>query len=184
VVLRALRWNIFWVLLLALLTGCAGKSRYQVLTFFFDGVPPPEETRGEVGKGSQKKGAPVAAAARYVEHGPYAAKQCEACHVKASNRLVLPITELCFQCHTIDIRKKYIHGPIASGGCKVCHDPHGSRYPFLLVSEPKESCLQCHDANAIAKKEVHRRTEAQCTACHDAHSSDREYLLIGAGAGS
>jgi len=182
-VLRALRCNILWVLLLALLSGCAGKSRHQVLTFFFDGVPP-EETRGEAGKGSQKAGAPVAAVPRYVEHGPYAAKQCEACHVKASNRLVLPITELCFQCHTIDIRKKYIHGPIASGGCKVCHDPHGSKYPFLLVSEPKESCLQCHDANAIAKKEVHRRTEAQCTACHDAHSSDREYLLTRDGAGS
>jgi len=182
--LRTLRWTILWVFLLALLSGCGGKTRYQVLTFFFDGVPPPEEARGEAGKRNQKEGAPAAAAARYMEHGPYAAKQCESCHVKASNRLVLPIDELCFQCHTLDIRKKHIHGPLASGGCKECHNPHGSRYPFLLVSEPKESCLRCHDANGIAKKEVHRRTEAQCTACHDAHSSDREYLLIGDGAGS
>lgn len=158
-------------------------TRHQVLTFFFDGVPP-EETQGEVSKGSKKEGAPVVAAARYVEHGPYAAKQCEACHVKASNKLVLPIEELCFQCHTLDIRKKHIHGPLASGGCKECHDPHGSRFPFLLVSEPKEFCFRCHDANAIEKKEVHRRTEAQCTSCHDAHSSDREYLLTGGGAGS
>jgi predicted CXXCH cytochrome family protein len=159
-------------------------SRHEILTFFFDGVPPPGEARGGAGKGRPEKGAPGTAAAKYVEHGPYAAKQCESCHVKASNRLVLPINELCFQCHTLDIRKKYLHGPLASGGCKVCHNPHGSRYPFLLVSEPKESCLHCHDPQAIAKKEVHRRTEAQCTACHDAHSSDNEYLLIRNGKGS
>ena len=182
--MRALRTSILPVLLLALLCGCAGKSRHEILTFFFDGVPPPEEARGEVGKGSKKEGAPVAATARYIEHGPYATRQCEACHVKASNRLVLPINELCFQCHTLDIRKKYIHGPLASGGCKECHDPHGSRYPFLLVSEPKVACLRCHDANDLAKKEVHQGTGAQCTVCHDAHSSDREYLLITPGAGS
>jgi len=181
---RAIRSTILPVLLLALLFGCAGKSRYQILTYFFDGVPPPEEERGEAGKGSRKEGAAAPAAASYVEHGPYAAKQCESCHVKASNRLVLPINELCFQCHALDIRKKYLHGPLASGGCKVCHDPHRSRFPFLLVSEPKESCLHCHDASGIAKKEVHRRTQAQCTACHDAHSSDNEYLLIGTGKGS
>lgn len=164
------------VLLLALLYGCAGKTRYQVLSFFFDGVPPPGETRVGPVKGREKEGVP--AAVRYTEHGPYAAKQCEACHLKSSNRLVLPINELCFQCHRLDIRKKYIHGPLASGGCNACHDPHRSRYPFLLVSESKESCLHCHDANAIAKKGIHQRTEAQCTTCHDAHSSDIEYLLI------
>ena len=180
-VVRAV-WSIIrWVLLLAILHGCAGKTRYQVLSFFFDGVPPPGESASGPGRGGQKGGAPATLAPRYVAHGPYAAKQCEACHVKASNRLVMPINELCFQCHALDIRKRHLHGPLASGDCKVCHAPHGSRYPFLLVSEPKESCLHCHDADAIARKEVHRRTEAQCTACHDAHSSDNEYLLIRAG---
>jgi len=184
--MRALRFTILPVLFLALLYGCAGKTRYQVLSFFFDGVPPPGEARGEAGKGGRKGGGPGTAAAKpgYLEHGPYAAKQCEACHIKASNKLVLPIEELCFQCHSLDIRKKFIHGPIASGGCKVCHDPHGSRYPFLLVSDPKGFCLHCHDANALAKKDFHARTEAQCTTCHDAHSSDSEYLLIKAGTGS
>jgi len=170
----------------ALLCGCNTTKNYKTLSFFFDGVPDPGKAPQEPGaRDAGKKGAKAPATGpRYREHGPYAAKQCEACHVKASNRLVLPIDELCFQCHALDIRKKYIHGPIASGGCKECHDPHGSRYPFLLVSEPKESCFRCHDAGEIAKKEVHRRSEAQCTTCHDAHSSDRAYLLIGDGAGS
>ena len=170
---------------LALISGCAGKSRYEVLRFFFDGVPPTEEARGEAGKGPGGAAGTAPAKPRYAEHGPYAAKQCEACHIKATNKLVLPIDELCFRCHSLDIRKKYIHGPIASGGgCKVCHEPHGSRYPFLLVSDPKEFCLHCHDANTMAKRDVHEGTKAQCTACHDAHSSDHEYLLIRNGPGS
>lgn len=181
--MRTLRSAIVPVLCLALLCGCAAKTRYQVLRFFFDGVPSPEETRGEAGKitgkMSRKGGVPDTAAARpeYKEHGPYAAKQCDACHARASNRLVLPIEELCFKCHNLDIRKKYIHGPLASGGCKVCHDPHGSIHTFLLVSEPKTFCLHCHDANALARKGIHAGTDAQCTTCHDAHSSDAGYLL-------
>jgi predicted CXXCH cytochrome family protein len=97
--------------------------------------------------------------------------------MKGTSRLILPIEELCVNCHSLDVRKKYIHGPLASGGCKVCHQPHGSIHPFLLVSEPKEFCLSCHDRNAIAKNDAHKGVEAQCTTCHDAHSSDEEYLL-------
>ena len=155
--------------------GCEGKTRYQVLSFFFDGVPPP----GEVTQEGKKEVTKVAAQAQstYREHGPYAAKLCNGCHERGSNKLLLPIEDLCFQCHTLNIRKKYIHGPLASGGCKICHSPHGSIYPFLLISEPKRFCLHCHSQNDILKREVHRETDEQCTVCHDAHSSDNAYLL-------
>jgi predicted CXXCH cytochrome family protein len=160
------------------LHGCAANTRYKVLSFFFDGVPSPEETAGEAGKAGKKNRAETASERPgYLEHGPYAAKQCNGCHVRASNRLVLPIEELCFKCHSLDIRKRYLHGPLASGGCNVCHDPHGSMYPFLLVAESREFCLTCHDANSIAKRNVHKGDKAQCTKCHDAHSSDKMYLL-------
>jgi predicted CXXCH cytochrome family protein len=177
--MKELRSILLPVLIVALLSGCAAKTRYKVLSFFFDGVPSPEETLGEAGKGGRKGGGTGTAVEKpgYKEHGPYAAKQCDGCHVKASNRLVLPIEDLCFQCHSLDLRKKHLHGPLASGGCNVCHDPHGSMHPFLLVAEAREFCLTCHDANAIAKRDVHQEAEAQCTKCHDAHSSDNEYLL-------
>ena len=155
-------------------------SRYQVLSFFFDGVPTPEEEAAlAAGNGKKhrerdtgsKKGA-------YKEHGPYAARECSGCHLKSSNQLVLPIDQLCFKCHTIDIAKKYVHGPLASGGCRVCHLPHSSAFAFLLVSEPKDFCLYCHDKAAILRREVHQGDEElQCTTCHDAHSSDIQYLL-------
>jgi len=162
-----------------LLCACNTTKSHKVLSFFFDGVPEPGAVPVEqVGRNNRKGGATApATASRYREHGPYAAKQCQACHLKATSRLILPIEELCLSCHSLNVRKKYLHGPIASGGCKVCHEPHGSIHPFLLVSEPKEFCLHCHDANAIAKSDAHKGREAQCTMCHDAHSSDEDYLL-------
>ena len=155
--------------------GCEGKAAYQVLSFFFDGVPPPGGPKQEVDKAGKKVAAQVQST--YREHGPYAARMCNGCHDRGSNKLLLPIEELCFQCHTLNIKKKYIHGPLASGGCKICHAPHGSNYPFLLISEPKEFCLHCHSRKDILMRDVHRETDEQCTVCHDAHSSDNAYLL-------
>jgi len=163
----------------ALMFGCNTTKNYKVLSFFFDGVPDPDKAPAEQGIGDTRKGGQIAptSASRYREHGPYAAKECQGCHMRATNALILPIEELCFRCHSIDVRKKYIHGPVASGGCKVCHEAHGSLYPFLLVSEPKEFCHHCHDRNAIARGGKHKDMETECTVCHDAHSSEKEYLL-------
>jgi predicted CXXCH cytochrome family protein len=167
-------------MVMALLYGCEATTRYKVLSFFFDGVPEPgSEARDAAvkGAGKERTTATTASEKKYKEHGPYAARMCEACHMRATNSLVLPVEQLCLKCHTINLNKKYIHGPLASGGCKVCHEPHGSIYPFLLVSEAKDFCLRCHDKAAIEKNDAHKGTEAQCTSCHDAHSSDYQYLL-------
>jgi predicted CXXCH cytochrome family protein len=163
----------------SLLWGCNTPKTHRYLAFFLDGVPEPGTAAVKAGARDAGKGVKSVAATspRYREHGPFAAKQCQACHKKGTSELLLPADELCFNCHTLDVRKKYIHGPLASGGCQVCHDPHGSIHPFLLVSEPKEFCLVCHDRAAVAKRAVHEGVEAECTTCHDAHSSDEEYLL-------
>ncbi|MCL5024678.1 MAG: hypothetical protein M1497_15190 [Nitrospirae bacterium] len=173
---KKLTFVVMLLILMAFVYGCEGKSSYKVLSFFFDGVPPPGQAKSEAGREAKTEG--TQPKTTYREHGPYAARQCEACHVRGSNRLVLPIEELCLKCHTLDLRKKYVHGPLASGGCKVCHEPHGSAYPYLLVAEPKEFCLYCHNRNDIAKQAAHKGVEAQCTSCHDAHSSDKKYLLL------
>jgi len=162
-----------------LIGGCSATSRYKVLTFFFDGVPPPKAT--EAAEGKQDEIRATAAQPRrvgYGEHGPYAARLCNGCHESAAtNALVAPREQLCFRCHEIKLDKRHIHGPLASGGCTVCHDPHSSRSRYLLVSESDSFCLHCHDPRAVAKVAAHGGIQEQCTACHDAHMSDKRYLL-------
>ncbi len=160
----------------ALLYGCSSEKSQKVLSFFFDGVTPQGETEGKDASGARREAGKPSKVERY-EHGPFAAKQCEACHVRGSNNLKLPVSQLCFTCHTIEIKKKHLHGPVAAGGCTICHDPHGSGKRYLLVSDPKDFCLYCHDKNDLEKREVHREAKEQCTVCHDAHSSDNDFLL-------
>ncbi len=158
--------------------GCDATARYKVLSVLFDGVPPPQLPAALE---AQPAGAGPAGQSRqvgYRAHGPYAARLCNACHlIGASNALVVPREELCFQCHEIRLDKKYIHGPLASGGCTACHDPHSSQYRYLLISESDSFCFYCHDPQLVAKVSAHTGVEAQCTTCHDAHMSNKKYLL-------
>jgi predicted CXXCH cytochrome family protein len=166
----------------AMLFGCEARARYRVLSIFFDGVPNPDAPTATAA-GNQDAGGRVAADKRetgknqYTEHGPYAARLCEGCHQRGTNKLLLPIESLCLHCHSIAMDKKRVHGPIASGGCKVCHDPHSSSNRFLLVSDSKEFCLYCHDKNEISTREVHQGMSEECITCHDAHGSDNDFLL-------
>lgn len=159
--------------------GCDATTRYRVLTFFFDGVPPPKVPEAPEAKPA---GAPAAGAeprkVGFRAHGPYAARMCNACHNAAEfNALLLPRGELCFKCHEFRLDKKYIHGPLASGGCTACHDPHSSQYRYMLVSESDSFCLRCHERTIVARIPGHADIGEKCTTCHNPHLSDKKYLL-------
>ena len=162
----------------ALLWGCEATTRYRTLSFFFDGVPDPEEEKAaSIKKAETRDASGRTAAPSSWGHGPYAAKQCDACHQRPTNVLVAPIDELCFRCHEFPPGKQWVHGPLASGGCRVCHEPHSSGYPFLLVSGADSSCFQCHDEKVVASNKAHKDDTTKCTTCHDAHMSDKRFLL-------
>jgi predicted CXXCH cytochrome family protein len=164
-----------WCLAAVIAGGCDPGTRYRALSFFFDGVPlpadqqAPEGAAGKAARTGREK-------ARYVQHGPYAAKLCDSCHAQGTNKLLVRVEELCFTCHTFDLTGKKVHGPLASGGCTACHDPHGSPNRLFLVSDSQGFCLTCHDRDAVLKRDVHSG-DGECTACHDAHTSSNAYLL-------
>jgi predicted CXXCH cytochrome family protein len=166
------------LLLAALCLDCSATTRNKVLTMFFDGVPPLPAGGAQQ---AQPGAAPTAMPGTPItihEHGPYAARLCGACHeAAATNALVAPRDRLCFQCHTLQIDKKYVHGPVASGGCLVCHDPHRSPNAYLLVSASDSFCFHCHSERSVQAIEGHEGVEGGCTECHDAHASDQQYLL-------
>jgi predicted CXXCH cytochrome family protein len=157
-------------------SGCSPETRYRTLSLFFDGVPDPAKQAAA----DKKRGAAAADTTKthFTNHGPYAARMCDACHRADGVGLIMPVEDLCMNCHVLNIRKKYVHGPVASGGCRICHNPHGTGKPFLLAADPATFCFSCHDKNAIMAREVHTAAAGtQCTECHDPHGSDNEYLL-------
>ena len=164
-----------------LLCGCEAKTRYQVLSFFFDGVPAPQDqsSRGNTTAGKAASASDATAGGqtrRGSQHGPYAARMCKACHDANTNALVLPKSELCLNCHTLPPARRS-HGPVVSGGCTVCHDPHLSSYEYLLISPAREFCSYCHDPKEVSARDAHRGITASCTECHNPHGSDNEYFL-------
>jgi predicted CXXCH cytochrome family protein len=151
---------------------------YKILSFFIDGLPQPQKEKNASTESNAESTGSKGAVATYRDHGPYAANLCDACHIQSgSNELIMPIEQLCQSCHVLNLKKKYVHGPVVAGGCRVCHDPHGSPYPYLLVSESKDFCYHCHSQLDIEKREVHKKATEACTFCHDAHASDNKYLL-------
>ena len=168
---------LFCVAALVLICGCSAQTRYEVLSFFFDGVPTPQEQAAQAaraaGAGGRDRGKQDE---RGSTHGPYGAKMCIACHDANTNALLLPKEQLCMNCHDLQLGRRQ-HGPAAAGGCLVCHDPHRSSNRYLLVAPAREFCLYCHDRKDVYAQDVHRGNTAACTDCHNPHGSDNEFFL-------
>jgi predicted CXXCH cytochrome family protein len=141
-------------------------------------------------------------------HGPYAATECELCHATggslafrkdsaqaggsslalpgATRRLVAPLQELCFGCHTAkgidtaDASELRLHGPVASGLCIGCHSPHQSTRRYMLRGKDNiELCERCHNLAGIRERSpVHAQNGGQvCTTCHNPHMGRSAMIL-------
>ncbi len=164
-----------------LTTGCEPKTRYQVLSFFFDGVPDPEvvAAREKARESASGEGQKTAEGEKPhpSTHGPYGARMCSACHDPFTNQLLERKTQLCLKCHTFPpVRRE--HGPFAAGDCLACHDPHRASNPFLLVGSAKDFCLNCHDAKEVFSRKAHQGNKnVSCTVCHTPHGSNSDFFL-------
>ena len=197
---------LLWCALASLLgtAACAGTSRYEVLSFFFDGVPDP--SRPDSRRTAQAPAGPLSLAERdellrarikqvsVFAHKPFAEHRCESCHKQESgrrqsteairwslgtNELLAPPDVLCGKCHKPS-QERYQHGPAAARMCTWCHVPHTSQFPHLLKTRTaQELCQQCHRGETLATADKHAEFlgKRDCTECHDPHASPLASLL-------
>jgi len=176
------------LLILVLLYACASSSSKEVLNIFFDGVTTSDSTAENTNQSipadslNKTQSSPINKPKKPVIffHVPYEEKMCDNCHdSKYSNKKVMELPELCYQCHT-DFRTEYdnLHYPIDSGECNVCHHPHQAMYSKLLLKPIGELCEECHDVNEIISGDLHEGImKDECMDCHNPHGSNDSALM-------
>ena len=171
-----------------LVSSCDEVKRHEILTYFFDGVPPlhPEDAVTASGEAGLDKGEGDRDIV-WVTHA--VRKDCTLCHVQMKASLWAvpsfskPVPELCYTCHAEykNIRRAFVHGPVAVGQCLFCHDPHRSRYAGLLKDDIPRLCYKCHQEKDMASIPKHSAAMTpRCTQCHEPHAGDERYLIRGA----
>jgi predicted CXXCH cytochrome family protein len=169
--------------------SCDEMERHQMLTFFFDGVPPAGSRNFEkelVSSNSQEP-EPSGQESVWYMHEPQ--KDCANCHQKqrmgrfsAQTRLLAPVPKLCHNCHPDFMASAlFVHGPVAVGQCLFCHNPHKSKVKHLLNGPEPKLCYLCHDMSMVELIPAHlaQQTSA-CTDCHNPHAASTKALLKGA----
>lgn len=176
------------VILLICLFGCSSTHRYKTLSFFFDGVPKPDNEIAvhKLDSLTIADSTVIAQNSTPVTkplinfHPPYKEKECASCHDQSSmGKLNKTQPELCYQCHD-DFSTKYkkLHGPVAGGQCTMCHSPHMSKNENLLLRIGQDLCFHCHNSEQILAEEQHKDIQdASCTECHNPHGGDDKNIL-------
>ncbi len=175
-------WSCMFLFLFVLLlvSGCDRKSRYQVMTTVFTGVPPYEEYYTDKPEAVDEEDADASNGPRVYSHPVFEARICSSCHKNVDPaqsdfsagapeglavdpsapppELLLAREKLCTaSCH-IDktprraIRENlWLHNPVARGKCLACHAPHQSSNPFQLRLPEAEVCVSCHAPDTLTR---------------------------------
>jgi predicted CXXCH cytochrome family protein len=188
-----------------LLAGCSDLTRYRVLSFFFDEVPPPAgippeavrtpppgavpwqteaaaERQEQVAQAAEAPPAPPEPAKPVFFHAPYQRRQCAECHAaEASYQTPIREADVCGKCHADHLEWRqddWVHGPAALGRCTICPDPHKAEHDNLLTAAQPDLCWTCHDSARVMAQSYHRQGDVtDCSFCHDPHSAGNRMLL-------
>lgn len=173
---------------LAICSACSETSRYRVLSFFLDGVPPPGSKTAAVdalaGSPTPTGGiehAQPAPPQKIFAHTPYRENRCQGCHDLDSGGLTRSLDDgLCLTCHAPVVAHPFVHGPAAVNACTECHHYHAAPFPKLLLIDSTATCLKCHERDDLGSGEHHADLDAkECGECHDPHGGNNRYFVKG-----
>jgi predicted CXXCH cytochrome family protein len=176
------------VAVVIVLAGCNAEKHYELLSFFFDGVPEPGSAAGAPGTplGQPGPGGRARRLATVSAHSAYAERRCENCHGDTGGfgLVVSGFSQLgadvCRSCHT-EVLTEYprTHGPVAAQECLWCHRAHESPYPRLLAQPSPDLCLGCHgfELRSLPQPPEHEDLGRNCLDCHHGHGGQQRYFL-------
>jgi predicted CXXCH cytochrome family protein len=186
------RWAVLVPVAVAVISmfvlGCSVQEHYELLSFFFDGVPDPNapaetspaQTLAMEGN-AEGQLTPRRPVVIYTSHKPFADQQCGVCHDSPRGRFIPPKgSDICKQCHeNVAEGLAVVHGPVAVKDCRWCHTPHESPYPALLRAKPKDVCLQCHEMQDVFAPDLtaHQDPDRSCVDCHYGHGGKSRPFL-------
>jgi len=165
---RTVSTSVGLVLLIPLavfVVSCEKTGRYEIMTFFFDGIESSKPEGFENRPFDPNAGlAQAAQAPVWYIHEPV--KDCTNCHdtqrqSKSPGQayLIAPVPKLCYNCHDDrTVSARFVHGPVAVGECLECHDHHKSRVKHLLKKAEPNVCYLCHDASPMFATSATTRT--------------------------
>ena len=170
-----------WLALSLAWSGCSVKKDYKLLSFFFDGVPNPDQpaagVTGQKGAGSGQLQGPTSIVSR---HKPFVEQDCKSCHSGGGDLAVNALSNApCMACHKeTPAQHAVMHGPVASGACLWCHTPHEAALPKLLRARSPDLCVQCHERPLLtARVPEHADEKEDCMSCHLGHGGPNPHLL-------
>ncbi len=169
---RRTKWIAGLALTGLLVSAWAGCS-YESLSYWFDGVPDPNDPRNA--------GLfPGSTSVKYFEHDPFTKEACLECHPNPSEmQLTLDDANTCYQCHEeVENQYEVMHGAVAAQACLWCHNPHLSPYPNLMRDATPELCLQCHRTGLLDSPILEDEDPiTDCLQCHFGHGGPEANFL-------
>jgi predicted CXXCH cytochrome family protein len=172
-------------LLAGIWSGCSVEKHYELLSFFFDGVPDPATLAAER-EAAGRRGRTTSLGVIQSAHTAFIERRCEECH-GASTNFGFQVSgfsqldsDICLECHeSVLTNVPQLHGPVAAQDCLWCHDPHESRFEKLLVTDSPTLCLSCHrfQMQRPPQPEVHQDLTRDCLECHRGHGGDERPFL-------
>jgi predicted CXXCH cytochrome family protein len=156
--------------------GCSIQKHHGILSFFFDGVPNPNDLEGA---SAAERQAAMRQSPTYSVHLPYAQERCSDCHAGFTIARTAD-SGACLKCHQgKNEQYAFMHGPVAASACLWCHAPHESAFSHLLKKSPRDVCVQCHTPSMLNMAVVpeHSDPGANCISCHSGHGGEVRYFL-------
>jgi len=176
------RWLAPVAVAVVVVAGCRVEKNYELLSFFFDGVPQPG-TGVPAGAGAAGRPAPRVIVS---SHSAFTERRCEECHGETGGfgLVVSGFSDLdaavCGNCHA-QVMQEYprMHGPVTALECLWCHWAHESPEPHLLAQASPDLCLGCHgfELRGLPQPPEHVDLGRDCLDCHRGHGGEQHYFL-------